>query len=107
MMFLFRWLWFLVAFLQRFITKAPPDWPRCRRCGCWEYAPCVSPEGMTCWWAEPDLCYVCHQVDETLKGGEPAENADELRDWCAEVEFGPRHDVLQALQRLRRLCLPK
>lgn len=32
---------------------------RCRRCGCWEFNPCVDSSGCPCSWAAPDLCNFC------------------------------------------------
>ena len=41
-------------------SAGPPEgWPRCRVCGCWEYAACGD-EGLgPCWWVESDLCSHC------------------------------------------------
>lgn len=47
------------------IPPAPPGWPTCRECGCWEYGACWNDESGACWWVETDLCSHCAADTQT------------------------------------------
>ena len=53
-----------------FPTQAPPGWPSCRECGCWDWNACWHEDVGACWWVEPDLCSHCHYARQNPQDAE-------------------------------------